>query len=233
MAGASSNTSSTPAVGIIMGSRSDWPIMTRAAEILDKLGVAYETKIVSAHRTPDRLYEYAKSAKSRGLKVVIAGAGGAADDRLINTLPKSAGPHEGLVVKTRRQKVGQPVVDRQRVGQAALGCIEVARGAFWRQEKCSRDEHGVSVDHHFPDDCSRRIHVLSEAEMKRLGMHSLLSVGNGSEQASKLEGNDNARDDDDCRDCCCRGDCCGVPWVCCDSQCAKFHDRQKASAASE
>ena len=78
MAGASSNTSSNPIVGIIMGSRSDWPIMTRAAEMLDNLEVAYETKIVSAHRTPDRLYEYAKTAKSRGLKVIIAGAGGAA-----------------------------------------------------------------------------------------------------------------------------------------------------------
>lgn len=61
-----------------MGSRSDWPVMKRAAEMLDKLEIAYETKIVSAHRTPDRLYEYAKSAKSRGLKAIIAGAGGAA-----------------------------------------------------------------------------------------------------------------------------------------------------------
>ncbi len=67
-----------PEVGIIMGSRSDWPVMARAAEVLDALGVAYETKIVSAHRTPDRLYDYAKGAKARGLKVVIAGAGGAA-----------------------------------------------------------------------------------------------------------------------------------------------------------
>lgn len=67
-----------PLVGIIMGSQSDWPTMRAAAEILDVLGVAYETKIVSAHRTPDRLYEYAKSASDRGLKVIIAGAGGAA-----------------------------------------------------------------------------------------------------------------------------------------------------------
>ena len=69
---------STPLVGIIMGSRSDWPVMEKAAEKLDALGVAYETKVVSAHRTPDRLYEYAKGAKARGLKVIIAGAGGAA-----------------------------------------------------------------------------------------------------------------------------------------------------------
>lgn len=67
-----------PAIGIIMGSQSDWETMKNAADILDTLGVAYETKIVSAHRTPDRLVEYAKTAKSRGLKVIIAGAGGAA-----------------------------------------------------------------------------------------------------------------------------------------------------------
>lgn len=67
-----------PLVGIIMGSQSDWPTMKRAAEVLDELGVAYETKIVSAHRTPDRLYHYAKGAKEHGLKVIIAGAGGAA-----------------------------------------------------------------------------------------------------------------------------------------------------------
>ncbi|MDH7641074.1 5-(carboxyamino)imidazole ribonucleotide mutase [Sphingomonas oryzagri] len=65
-------------VGIIMGSRSDWETMRHAAETLAALGVAHETKVVSAHRTPERLYEYAKSAKDRGLKVVIAGAGGAA-----------------------------------------------------------------------------------------------------------------------------------------------------------
>jgi 5-(carboxyamino)imidazole ribonucleotide mutase len=65
-------------VGIIMGSQSDWPTMQRAAEVLDELGLAYETRIVSAHRTPERLYDYAKRARERGLKVIIAGAGGAA-----------------------------------------------------------------------------------------------------------------------------------------------------------
>ncbi|MEO8421519.1 MAG: 5-(carboxyamino)imidazole ribonucleotide mutase [Hyphomicrobium sp.] len=65
-------------VGIIMGSQSDWPTLKKAAEILDELQVPFETKIVSAHRTPERLYTYAKSAKARGLKVIIAGAGGAA-----------------------------------------------------------------------------------------------------------------------------------------------------------
>lgn len=67
-----------PLVGIIMGSQSDWPTMKHAADILDELQVAYETKIISAHRTPDRLYSYAKGAKGKGLKVIIAGAGGAA-----------------------------------------------------------------------------------------------------------------------------------------------------------
>ncbi|VVT00414.1 phosphoribosylaminoimidazole carboxylase, mutase subunit [Sphingomonas aurantiaca] len=65
-------------VGIIMGSTSDWETMRHAAEALDTLGVAYETKVVSAHRTPQRLYDYAMTAADRGLKVVIAGAGGAA-----------------------------------------------------------------------------------------------------------------------------------------------------------
>jgi 5-(carboxyamino)imidazole ribonucleotide mutase len=67
-----------PVVGIIMGSQSDWPTMRHAAEILGSLGVSHEARIVSAHRTPDRLYDYAKSAAARGLKAIIAGAGGAA-----------------------------------------------------------------------------------------------------------------------------------------------------------
>jgi len=65
-------------VGIIMGSRSDWETMRHAAEMLDALGVAHEVKVVSAHRTPQRLYDYARTAKERGLKLIIAGAGGAA-----------------------------------------------------------------------------------------------------------------------------------------------------------
>ena len=67
-----------PAVGIIMGSQSDWDTMRHAAETLDTLGVSFETRIVSAHRTPNRLYQYASEARERGLKVIIAGAGGAA-----------------------------------------------------------------------------------------------------------------------------------------------------------
>lgn len=67
-----------PLVGIIMGSRSDWETMRHAAEMLDRLGVPYERRVVSAHRTPDLLFEYASTAEERGLEVIIAGAGGAA-----------------------------------------------------------------------------------------------------------------------------------------------------------
>jgi 5-(carboxyamino)imidazole ribonucleotide mutase len=71
-------TTQSPPVAIIMGSQSDWPIMRAAAAVLDELGVAYEARVVSAHRTPDRLYAFAKSAKDVGFKVIVAGAGGAA-----------------------------------------------------------------------------------------------------------------------------------------------------------
>ncbi|MAY61995.1 MAG: 5-(carboxyamino)imidazole ribonucleotide mutase [Rhizobiales bacterium] len=69
---------STPPVAIIMGSQSDWPTMKHAADILDDLGIGYDARIVSAHRTPDRMYDFAKGAKAEGFKVIIAGAGGAA-----------------------------------------------------------------------------------------------------------------------------------------------------------
>lgn len=67
-----------PLVGLIMGSRSDWPTLQHAAEVLESLGVPHEVRVVSAHRTPDLLFEYAASAEERGLRVIIAGAGGAA-----------------------------------------------------------------------------------------------------------------------------------------------------------
>ena len=70
--------SAPPLVGIIMGSTSDWETMRHAAETLEALAVAHECKVVSAHRTPDRLYDYAKGAATRGIKVIVAGAGGAA-----------------------------------------------------------------------------------------------------------------------------------------------------------
>ena len=70
--------SSASRVGIVMGSQSDWETLHHAADTLETLGVAFEARIVSAHRTPERLFEYAKSAKGRGLRVIVAGAGGAA-----------------------------------------------------------------------------------------------------------------------------------------------------------
>ena len=69
---------SAPLIGIIMGSKSDWPTLKHAADVLDELGIRHEVRVVSAHRTPERLYQYAKTAKPRGLKAIIAGAGGAA-----------------------------------------------------------------------------------------------------------------------------------------------------------
>ena len=72
------SSNSAPKVGVIMGSKSDWPVMEHAVSMLERLGVAYETRVVSAHRTPDLLFDYAKSAAARGLQVIVAGAGGAA-----------------------------------------------------------------------------------------------------------------------------------------------------------
>ncbi|MBT3556902.1 MAG: 5-(carboxyamino)imidazole ribonucleotide mutase [Rhodospirillales bacterium] len=74
----SNSKTSTPLVGVIMGSQSDWTTMRHACDVLAELGICAEHRIVSAHRTPDRMYDYAKSARERGLKVIIAGAGGAA-----------------------------------------------------------------------------------------------------------------------------------------------------------
>ena len=101
-------TSGQPHVGIIMGSQSDWPTLQHAAHVLDELGVAYETRIVSAHRTPDRLADYAKSAKPRGLHVIIAGAGGAAH------LPGMAAAMTPLPV------LGVPVQSRALSGKDSL-----------------------------------------------------------------------------------------------------------------
>ena len=89
-----------PLVGIVMGSQSDWPTMQAAADILGALGVPFETRIVSAHRTPDRLWDYAKAAAGRGLKVIVAGAGGAA--HLPGMLAsKTILPVVGVPVQTR------------------------------------------------------------------------------------------------------------------------------------
>ncbi|MFZ4124977.1 MAG: 5-(carboxyamino)imidazole ribonucleotide mutase [Rickettsiales bacterium] len=99
---------SAPSVGIIMGSQSDWATMKHAADILKELGVSNEQKIVSSHRTPKRLYEYATGAKSRGLKIIIAGAGGAAH------LPGMTAAMTALPV------LGVPVLSKSLDGMDAL-----------------------------------------------------------------------------------------------------------------
>ena len=104
-------------IGIIMGSQSDWATMKEAAIILDALGVPYETKIVSAHRTPDRLWDYGKAAVARGLRVIIAGAGGAAH------LPGM------MASKTRLPVIGVPVQTKALGGLDSLySIVQMPRG---------------------------------------------------------------------------------------------------------
>lgn len=106
-----------PAVGIIMGSQSDWPTMSEAATLLDDLGVAYEKRIVSAHRTPDRLWDYGRGAVDRGLQVIIAGAGGAAH------LPGM------MASKTRVPVIGVPVQTKALSGIDSLySIVQMPRG---------------------------------------------------------------------------------------------------------
>ena len=106
-----------PKVGIIMGSQSDWPTMIEAANVLEALGVAFETRIVSAHRTPDRMFEYASSAVDAGLQVIIAGAGGAAH------LPGM------IAAKTRIPVLGVPVKSAALSGQdSLLSIVQMPKG---------------------------------------------------------------------------------------------------------
>lgn len=106
-----------PLVGIIMGSQSDWATMLEAARILETLGVPHETKIVSAHRTPERLYDYAKGARDRGLKAIIAGAGGAAH------LPGMTAAMTALPV------IGVPVQSRALSGlDSLLSIVQMPKG---------------------------------------------------------------------------------------------------------
>ena len=107
----------TPTVGIIMGSQSDWPTMSEAAKILDTLDIGYEKRIVSAHRTPDRLWDYGTTAADRGLKVIIAGAGGAAH------LPGM------MASKTRVPVIGVPVQTKALSGVDSLySILQMPRG---------------------------------------------------------------------------------------------------------
>ena len=106
-----------PSVGLIMGSKSDWETLSAAAETLDALRVPYEAKVVSAHRTPKRLYDYAESARSRGLKVIIAGAGGAAH------LPGMTASLTSLPV------LGVPIKSRELKGlDSLLSIVQMPKG---------------------------------------------------------------------------------------------------------
>jgi 5-(carboxyamino)imidazole ribonucleotide mutase len=110
-------THAAPLVGIVMGSQSDWETMRGAAEILEILGVAHEARIVSAHRTPDRLFAYAETAADRGIRVVIAGAGGAAH------LPGM------LAAKTRLPVLGVPVQSKALSGMdSLLSIVQMPKG---------------------------------------------------------------------------------------------------------
>ncbi len=104
-------TNSAPLIGVVMGSNSDWDVMQRAAEILRDFGIAFEQKVVSAHRTPDAMFEYADTARARGLRCIIAGAGGAAH------LPGM------LASKTTLPVLGVPVPSKHLAGQDSLYSI--------------------------------------------------------------------------------------------------------------
>ena len=106
-----------PRVGLVMGSNSDWPVMEAAAQMLDKLKIPYEAKVVSAHRTPDQLFEYAQTARERGLACIIAGAGGAAH------LPGM------LAAKTTVPVLGVPVPSRYLKGMdSLLSIVQMPKG---------------------------------------------------------------------------------------------------------
>ncbi len=107
----------SPIVGIIMGSNSDWDVMSKATEVLDDFGISYEAKVVSAHRTPDEMFEYAETAQARGLKIIIAGAGGSAH------LP-------GMVAsKTLVPVLGVPVTSKAMQGlDSLLSIVQMPKG---------------------------------------------------------------------------------------------------------
>ncbi len=111
------NSNTKPVVGVVMGSNSDWDVMKNACQMLKDLGIAYEAKVVSAHRTPDLLYQYAEQARDRGIKCIIAGAGGAAH------LPGM------LAAKTTLPVLGVPVNSRHLKGMdSLLSIVQMPKG---------------------------------------------------------------------------------------------------------
>lgn len=141
--------SSIPLVSIIMGSQSDWPVLEASAMILDDLGIPYETKIVSAHRTPDRMYEFAKTAKNRGIRAIIAGAGGAAHlpgmVASLTTLPVLGVPVESKALKGLDSLLsivqmpgGVPV------GTFAIGTAGAKNAALFAVSILANEDEGVA-----------------------------------------------------------------------------------------
>ncbi|HXJ02198.1 MAG TPA: 5-(carboxyamino)imidazole ribonucleotide mutase [Micropepsaceae bacterium] len=163
-----------PVVGIIMGSRSDWQTMSRASAVLDELRVPYEVRVVSAHRTPDRLYDYAKSAKNRGLKAIIAGAGGAAHlpgmIAAMTVLPVLGVPVESRTLKgldsllsIAQMPAGVPVATfaigeagAKNAGLFAAGLLALADAALAKRLEAwrARQTRSVALT---PDDRRKRI----------------------------------------------------------------------------
>ena len=156
---------SAPKVGVIMGSQSDWPVLRHAVDVLAEFGIPHERRIVSAHRTPERLYEYARTARERGLQVIIAGAGGAAHlpgmTAAMTTLPvfgvpipSSLGSGIDSLLSIVQMPAGIPVgtlaVGKGGAVNAALLAVEVlslgdpelgARLTEWRRRQSGKVEH--------------------------------------------------------------------------------------------
>ena len=139
-----------PSVGIIMGSRSDWPTLKAAAHVLDALKVTYETRVVSAHRTPERLFNYARTARGRGLKVIIAGAGGAAHlpgmTASMTELPVLGVPIESLALKgldsllsIAQMPAGVPV------GTLAIGAAGAANAGLLAAQILALSDHALAA----------------------------------------------------------------------------------------
>ena len=165
--------SSVPLIGIIMGSKSDWPTLKHAADVLDELKIRHEVRIVSAHRTPDRLYEYAKGAKSRGLRAIIAGAGGAAHlpgmTASMTVLPVLGVPVESRALKgldsllsIAQMPAGVPVATfaigeagAKNAGLFAAALIAVENGSIRRRLEAWRARQTRSVARS-PDNAKKR-----------------------------------------------------------------------------
>lgn len=159
----SDSSTQSPRIGIIMGSTSDLPTMEKAAQVLDELDVAYEMKVVSAHRTPDLMFEYAESARSRGLKAIIAGAGGAAH------LP-------GMVAaKTTVPVLGVPVQSKALQGLDSLlsivqmpGGVPVATFAIGEAGAKNAGLFAASIVANEDDAVRERVDAYREAQTKKV-----------------------------------------------------------------